>query len=229
MKLSLDTQKILSNFASINPGMLFEEGNVQHTISPLNTIVCQTTLTESFPQNFAIYDLESFLKFYKSIDDAELEFHKEYVIIKNKVGEELIYYFAEPEMIVAPKKKPYDHPESTVRFFVETKTFQKIRSLSTYSSFFKYLKIWSKNKKIVLSLTNKESKDRAINQYNVEVGDLEEGINSFEFYIQMNMLNVLEGNYECVISKIKRNDSEINIFRLVNTTYNLKYWTSLEV
>lgn len=228
MKLSINTQKVLSNFASINPGMLFEPGNIQQTVSPLNTIVCQATLAEDFPQNFAIYDLESFLKFYKSIDDAELEFSKDYVTIKNQAGEELIYYYAEPEMIVAPKKKPYDHENHFVRFFVEAKTFQKIRSLSTYSSFFKYLKIWSKNGKIVLSLTNKESKS-AMNQYNVEVADLDSSVEPFVFYIQMSMLNVLEGNFEFVISKLERGDNTIYIFRLVNTSFAVRYWTSLEI
>ena len=105
VKLTTNTQKILSNFASINPGMVFEVGNVQHTISPLNTIVCQTTLPEDFPQEFAIYDLDSFLKIYSKIPDAELEFTTDHCLIKNQTTD-MKFYFADPQMVVVPKKKP---------------------------------------------------------------------------------------------------------------------------
>lgn len=229
MKLSTSTQKVLSNFASINPGMVFEEGNVQFTISPLSTIVCQATLEESFPTSFAVYDMDTLLKIYSKIEDAELEFFDSYIKIKNAKSD-MLFYFSDPQMIVVPGKKPYDHEDVVLRFALEDKVFAKIRSLVSIASCFKHLKIWSRDGHITLSLTNKESKERAVNQYTEIVRKLDDDdeMKDFEFYVQMDTLKILDGDYEFVIAKIQRNEEPIYILRLVNTTYNVKYWTALE-
>ena len=230
MKISNNTIKILSNFATINPGIIFEPGNVQYTISPLNTIVCQANLIEDFQQTFAIYDLETFLKMYKAISDAALEFHDDHVIIKND-RENIKFYFADPQMIVAPKKKPFDHDNVIVRFPVENEIFNKIKSLTNVATFFKHLKISTREDNIILSLTNKDSRERAINEYDIIVGQLDEDSpRDFEFFIQMDTLKVLDGDSEFIISSLDRpNSAPINILRIENTSFGVKYWTSLDV
>ena len=82
MKLSPLTTKILKNFASINAGILFKEGNVQHTISPLSTIIAEAIIPDTFERSFAIYDLEGFLKILKTFDDPDLSFEELFVTIK---------------------------------------------------------------------------------------------------------------------------------------------------
>jgi len=229
VKLSNSSVKILSNFASINPGIVFTPGNVQYTISPLNTIVCKVTLSEDVPQSFAIYDLELFLKLYKTIDDAELEFSDTYVLIKND-KENIKFFFADAEMIVKPQKLPYDHDNVILRFSVENEIIQKIKSLANSATFFKHLKISTLGQDILLSLTNKESKERAVNCYTINVGQLDEAPETdFEFFIQMDSLKVLDGDCEFVIARMDRaNADPVYILRIDNTTYNVKYWSALD-
>ena len=61
MTLETRTMQILKNFAMINPSMLFREGTVQSTIAPQKTILARTTVKESIPKEFAIFDLSRFI------------------------------------------------------------------------------------------------------------------------------------------------------------------------
>lgn len=229
MKLSNTTVKILSNFAAINPGMIFNPGNIQYTISPLNTIVCKATLAEDFPQTFAIYDLEMMLKLYKTIDDAELEFGEDHLLIKND-REQIKFYYADSSVVVSPKKFPYNHDDVVLSFPVDNDIIQKIKSLANSATFFKHLKIHTKGTDICLALTNKESRERAINQYMINVGQLDETFETdLEFYIQMDSLKVLDGDCEFVISNLDRpNADPVRILRIDNNTFNVQYWSALD-
>ena len=57
MKLSETTIDILSNFATINPNMLFKEGTTLSTISEAKNIMASATIEERIPREFGIYDL----------------------------------------------------------------------------------------------------------------------------------------------------------------------------
>ena len=61
MKLSSDTINLLKNFADINPNILVKEGNKLSTISTMKNILAEADISESFDQEFAIYDLPEFL------------------------------------------------------------------------------------------------------------------------------------------------------------------------
>jgi hypothetical protein len=61
MKLSQETIAILKNFATINQGVFFKEGNTISTMSPQKNILVDAKISETIPQNFGIYDLNNFL------------------------------------------------------------------------------------------------------------------------------------------------------------------------
>ena len=84
MLLSQNTVKILQNYSNINPGIILHQGNFQYTGSPIGSaLVTSVTLPEDFPKEIVINDLDKFLKFYKNIKDAEIEFEDDYLTIKN--------------------------------------------------------------------------------------------------------------------------------------------------
>ena len=60
MKLSQKTNEVLKNFSSINNSLLFNEGTVLRTVSPTKSVMGRAEVTESFPRQFAIYDLNQF-------------------------------------------------------------------------------------------------------------------------------------------------------------------------
>ena len=60
VQLSAKTVQILANFAAINSSILFKKGNVIKTISNAQNILAKAVADETFPQDFAIYDLSQF-------------------------------------------------------------------------------------------------------------------------------------------------------------------------
>ena len=61
MKLSDNTVALLKNFAGINNSILVKKGNRLRTISVAKNILAEADITEEFPRDFAIYDLNQFL------------------------------------------------------------------------------------------------------------------------------------------------------------------------
>lgn len=230
MQLSQTTLKVLSNFSQINPGMIFTESNIQNTITPLNTLVAQACLTETFPRRFALYDLDGFLKYYRLIPSAELEFNENHIRIFND-SKEFKFFYSDEVVIVAPKKEPYDHPEENLRFTVSTDTLGSLQTAYSYSRNLKHLKIWDKGGYLCLSLVNndKDAKDKANNEFNVTIRPLTDGdLKNFTFVVPMENLQILDGDYEFVVSMIVRNKNNVVVLRLENKTYSVKYWTSME-
>ena len=230
MQLSNNTLKVLSNFSLINPGMIFAESNKQTTITPLNTLVAQATLEEVFPKRFALYDLDGFLKYYKLIPNAELDFKENYVRIYND-SKEFKFFYSDEVVIIAPKKEPYDHDEEDLRFEISDNELNTLRMAYSYSKNLKHLKIWDNDGNLCLSIVNndKDAKNRATNEFNITIRPLTNNdITGFTFFVPMENLLILDGDYEFVISKISRNNNNVVVLRLENKTYLVKYWTSME-
>lgn len=73
MKISEPTRKILSNFANINPSIMFRAGSVLRTMAPqASVIIGRANLPEVFPKDFGIYDLSKFLGVFSLFEDPEL-------------------------------------------------------------------------------------------------------------------------------------------------------------
>ena len=83
MKLSKGTLDILKNFSNINPSITFKEGQELSTLSIQKNILSRAVVEETFPRNFAIYDLQQFLSGVSLFENPELDFdNPNYVIIK---------------------------------------------------------------------------------------------------------------------------------------------------
>jgi len=74
MKLSEDTINVLKNFSTINQSLQVKPGNVLKTISPLKTVFVEATVTETFPKEAAVYDLNKLLAKVSLYKEAELDF-----------------------------------------------------------------------------------------------------------------------------------------------------------
>ena len=61
MKLSDNTINLLKNFKEINQSILFKKGNKLRTISVMKNILAEATVSEDFPKDFGIYDLNQYL------------------------------------------------------------------------------------------------------------------------------------------------------------------------
>ena len=74
MKLTSNTISILKNFSTINQNLMVKTGNILSTMSAMKNIVAQAEVTETFPQEFAIYDLNEFLSALSLFEEPELNF-----------------------------------------------------------------------------------------------------------------------------------------------------------
>ena len=104
MKISNATLAILKNYASINSNILIREGNVLATVSAGKNILSRATVFETFPKEFAIYDLNSFLATLSLMDDQDVDFGDSSLTIK-KDSAQFEYFYADPSVVVAAPDK----------------------------------------------------------------------------------------------------------------------------
>ena len=94
MKLSEQTKEILKNFSSINQNLLIKSGKTLTTMSAMKNIVAKAEVEESFPKEFAIYDLNEFLAALSLFKSPVLDFDEQFVTIKeeNNTSNSLKYF-----------------------------------------------------------------------------------------------------------------------------------------
>ena len=122
MRLSEQTVSLLKNFASINQNLQFKTGNKLSTISPQKNILVNAEIPESFPSDFAIYDLNKFLGVLSLFQDPILEIGEHRMNVGGKVN----YVFADPSMILVPPDKELVFPEPEVSFALTNADFTQV-------------------------------------------------------------------------------------------------------
>ena len=105
MKLSNETLNVLKNFAGINSGIEFKKGNKIATISSTKTVLAKATLTDDFPQDFCIYDLNQFLSVHSLGKDTELDFDSNNVVFKSGRSKTKYRMTAKTMIVSAPEKE----------------------------------------------------------------------------------------------------------------------------
>ena len=132
MKLSKETVNLFKNFASINTNLLIKPGNEVSTISGQKNVVSDTTVTENFPKDFGIYDLNEFLGALSLFEDPDLDFQDKYVVIKEG-GSSIKFFAADPSVLTVPKNK-INFPDADIEF---TLTATMLNMISRTSSVLK--------------------------------------------------------------------------------------------
>jgi hypothetical protein len=101
MKLSEDTLEVLKNFSKINTEMLFQEGNVQYTISAGRNLFGYARIVESLPASFAIYDMNAFLGVMSLYgEDMELDFKDTEITLRGRGGRSKTKYRTTPPKLL---------------------------------------------------------------------------------------------------------------------------------
>lgn len=110
MKLSDNTLTILKNFAGINNSILVKQGTRLRTISVAKNILAEADITEEFPRDFAIYDLNQFLNGLSLHQDPDLDF-KEDSYLSIKEGKRRVkYFFADLMLSFLLQRKIFNFP-----------------------------------------------------------------------------------------------------------------------
>ena len=215
MKLSDKTLTLLKNFSSINQSILFKEGNSLRTISVMKNILAEATITEEFPKDFGIYDLNQFLNGLALHQQPELDFENEgYAVIREgKMRSK--YFFSDPSVIVTPPDKDIVLPSEDVCFELNT---QQLDKLLKAASVYQLPDLSAVGEAGVVKLVVRDKKNDTSNDFSIVVGETN---SEFTFNFKVENIKILPGTYEVVISQKL-------LSRFKNTGFDVTYYIALE-
>ena len=124
MKLSEQTVNILKNFSTINQNILVKEGSQLRTMSTMKNILAEAPVTEDFPHDFGIYDLNEFLGVLTLVKDATIDFSSDKFL--NLTGSTKIkYFFSDPSILTTPPET-FNAPECDVNISISKETLTNV-------------------------------------------------------------------------------------------------------
>ena len=130
MQLNKVTHDILKNFSEINTNILIKPGNELNTISTMRNIFAKATITETFDNEFGIYDLNEFLSVVSSLDKPELTLNDKHMTISTEGSRaKAKYFYSDPSVIVAPTKD-VNMPETDVTFSLSESNLTQLQKMA---------------------------------------------------------------------------------------------------
>ena len=216
MNLSTDTISVLKNFSDINQNILIKPGNKVQTISTMKNILAEADISETFDQEFAIYDLPEFLRSIDLFDSPTLKFNggSNVTIAEEKSKQNIKYFFADKSVIVAPTKS-ITMPDKFVTFTFKKESFGKLMKAATTLNLQDVAVIGS-GKSIKMIATDK--KNKSSNEYSIDVGESDK---TFKAYFKVENFKMISDDYDVAISAQK-------ISHFVNRNKKVQYWIALE-
>jgi hypothetical protein len=217
MKLSTDTLSVLKNFASINQGIMFKKGKTLRTVSPHKNVMAEATVSDDFPTDFGVYDLNNFLSVLSlHKDNPSLDFQDNNVVISGLQGRSKIKYrFCAPHMIVAAPDKPIAMPEPEISLTLTQEDFDWIMKASAVLSS-PCISVESDGEK--LSITTFDPTNDAAHTDSLEITTSKK---KFKMIFKVENLKMISGSYDVKISS-----KGISNFK--HKTLNLQYWIATE-
>jgi len=215
MKLSDNTLTILKNFAGINNSILVKEGTKLRTISVAKNILAEADIKEEFPRDFAIYDLNQFLNGLSLHADPDLDFKEESYLSIREGKRRVKYFFADPNVIIAPPEKEINLPSQDVCFQLDSASLEK---LVKAAAVYQLPDLSAVGEAGVIKLVVRDKKNDTSNEYAIVVGETDQ---EFTFNFKIENIKIIPGAYDVVVS------SKL-LSQFTNTRYNLTYYIALE-
>ena len=193
MKLSEQTVAILKNFSAINQNLIIKQGSEISTVSAMKNIVASAKVEESFPVEFAIYDLNEFLSALSLFEKPDLDFQENYVVITEagSKGKSLKYWYSEPSVVTTPSKE-VTMPSSEVKFPLQSNVLSEVQKAAAVIGAPDMVLEDDK-----LRVTDK--KNDTANSYSTSL-DTESNGASYKFWFKVENLKLLPGCYDVEVS-----------------------------
>ena len=168
MKISNETLNVLKNFSTINSSLVVKSGSVIRTVSPVKNILAEYTCTETFEQDFALYDLNEFLGGLTLFKDPEFVFdNSSYLTIKSGRSK-VKYFFSDPSLITSPSDKQIPMDGENVEFELGEEVLSSLlKAANVYQ--LKDLSLISDDGEINLVVRNKDNDTS--NSFSAKVGE----------------------------------------------------------
>ena len=215
MRLSEQTVSLLKNFASINQNLQFKEGNKLRTISPQKNILVNAEIPESFPSDFAVYDLNKFLGVLSLFQDPILEIGEKRMNVGGKVN----YVFADPSMILVPPDKELAFPEPEVSFALTNADFTQVIKAASLLGLPHICVVGNgANARAKITLEATDVNNSASDDYKTEVGTTSE---TFNLVFKIENLKLYTGDYHVELTSK-------GISKFSHTSKTLQYFIATE-
>jgi len=222
MKISSDTLTVLKNFASINQALLVRKGDVLQTISPQNIIVSEAIVDDSFPQDFAIYDLNKLINVESLLEEPDFSFKKTnlHIVSGNR---SVNYIYADPSNIhTLPeglKEKLASYlSKAEISFKFSEDDFSGVLKASSVMGF-EHLVVVGNGE--VISLVAESSGPKKKTQGNFVISLQDTTIHTFKIVFNIEHLKLLPGNYDV-------NISSKGIGHFQNKDVQVEYWITAQ-
>ncbi len=215
MNLSDKTLTVLKNFAGINNSILVKEGNQLRTISVAKNILAEAKIEENFPRQFGIYDLNQFLNGLSLHQDPDLDFSPDSYLSIREGKRSVKYFYADPQVIIAPPEKEITLPSEDVHFQLESLSLEKLLKAAAVYQLPDFSVIGEAG---VVKLVVRDKKNDTSNSFSVVVAETDK---IFTFNFKVENIKIIPGAYDVVVSQKL-------LSKFTNDTYNLKYYIALE-
>ena len=215
MKLSDSTLTVLKNFAGINNSILVKQGSKLRTISVAKNILAEADISENFPKDVAIYDLNQFLNGLSLHQDPNLDFSEESYLTIREGKRRVKYFYADPQVIISPPEKEISLPTEDVCFQLESVTLEKLLKAAAV---YQLPDLAAVGEAGVVKLVVRDKKNDTSNEFAVVVGETDA---EFTLNFKVENIKIIPGAYDVVIS------SKL-LAKFTNSSYNLIYYIALE-
>jgi hypothetical protein len=225
MIINNETVETLKNFAEINQSLVIETGDVIKTVSEQTNVLAKAKLGQSFPQDFAIYDLNKFLGVLSLFAEPQFDFSEKSIKIQSSVdannfvaGDSVAeYQFANMSLFENERKilaKDINLPSEDAVFRLEEKYFISIMRAAAVMSLPEIAVVANGGKLKIQAIDAKTSVD----SYAVELGV---STSNFKMIFKIENLKLMRGSYDVKIS-----NKGLGYFK--NTDRELEYWIATE-
>ena len=213
MKLSTETISVLKNFSTINANLMVKAGSSLSTMSAMKNIVAKADVSEEFPSDFAIYDLNEFLSQLSLFGKPNLEFDKDFVTItEDGTSDRLVYWFSDPSVVTTPSKE-ISMPSTELVFNLSSETLDRITKAGAVVGVPDMSLSGGK-----LAVTDKKNSTANVFETSLDVGDVDA---EYKFWFKVENLKLIPGAYDVEVSSKK-------ISHFTNTKLGVQYWIALE-
>ena len=222
MKLSNETVTVLKNFSTINQNLVIKSGNSISTMSAMKNIVAKAEVSEDFPRDFAIYDLNEFLAALSLFDKPDLDFKEDFVVVteNGSATKFLKYWYSDPSVVTTPSKE-VTMPSCEVSFSLSSNILSDVQKAAAVIGVPDMVLEAMSIGKAILKVTDK--KNDTANDYAVGIDVTNEDGKDlpYKFWFKVENLKLLSGTYNVEVSS-----KNISYFK--NTNVDIEYWIALE-
>ena len=194
MTLCDNTLMVLKNFAGINNSILVKKGSKLRTMSVAKNILAEADITEDFPREFGIYDLNQFLNGLSLHQDPNLDFSEDTYLTIREGKRRVKYFYADPQVIVSPPEKEISLPTKDVCFQLESITLEKLLKAAAV---YQLPDLSAVGEAGVVKLVVRDKKNDTSNEFAIVVGETDK---QFTFNFKVENIKIITGAYNFVIS-----------------------------